>query len=424
MRLLPLFHRKAQDGLRAVALSRAEEGGGELGLVGAVGEVLGLEAEAAPLRVGALRLAAEASVEEVAGVELDAGLGGEDLEDAARLGFEDAGGEDRLGAGGAWSAVEDEVVVVAVTELELGIRLVDVLADGFGAAEVEGGACDGEDLSAGDEVPVDGGEAASVELEDMAEDVTLAFALEVEVAVLAQVDGGGLVGLGLVEDVEFVAFLEFVADPDLEVAGVAFFAVLGEVAEDDVPWALFFDLPEDAVETAQAAVEVVGAVVGGEGVAPVADAEAALGDAVGVAADDGAEVGVVGGVQVVLGLGEAEDDVGGLALPVRDLEREDDGAEVGDPDAHAGGVLEGEGLHRGRGGLVGAGRGRSAGSQEEDGGEGKGRGEVGLLHFFWSPRRHSRRPVEAPFCIWISSIHSRARTGAKWMGLRRSRWML
>ena len=60
------------------------------------------------------------------------------------------------------------------------------------------------------------------------------------------------------------------------------------------------------------------AVVGGERVVLAVEGELALGDAVGVPADDRAEVGV-GAVNMVEGL-EAEDDVGLLAVAVGDVE--------------------------------------------------------------------------------------------------------
>ena len=57
---------------------------GNSGRFGRVGEVLRLEAHAVALPVGLAAAAAQPAVEEVAGVELDAGLGGLDLHHAAR----------------------------------------------------------------------------------------------------------------------------------------------------------------------------------------------------------------------------------------------------------------------------------------------------------------------------------------------------
>src|SRR6476661_559281 len=56
----------------AVLLAGAEDGRGEVGLVGRVREVLGLEAETVALAVGAAGCADERAGQEIAGVELDA----------------------------------------------------------------------------------------------------------------------------------------------------------------------------------------------------------------------------------------------------------------------------------------------------------------------------------------------------------------
>lgn len=61
-------------------------------MVGGVGEVLGFEAEGGVELVGGAGFAFDGSVEEVAAVELDAGLIGEDFEDASAGGFVDFGG--------------------------------------------------------------------------------------------------------------------------------------------------------------------------------------------------------------------------------------------------------------------------------------------------------------------------------------------
>src|SRR5699024_2241073 len=67
---------KLVHGLLFVLLTGLEHGGGEVGVVGGVGEVLGLQAEAPALVVGSAVLAHRAAVHVVAGVELHAGGGG------------------------------------------------------------------------------------------------------------------------------------------------------------------------------------------------------------------------------------------------------------------------------------------------------------------------------------------------------------
>lgn len=64
-------------------LAGAQDGRGEVWLVGGIGEVLGFEAEAAVFAVGDAGGTLVFAVEEVAGVELHAGFGGVDFQHAA-----------------------------------------------------------------------------------------------------------------------------------------------------------------------------------------------------------------------------------------------------------------------------------------------------------------------------------------------------
>src|SRR5579872_7496836 len=87
----------------------------ELGLVGRIGEVLGLHAEGGAERVGDTSFAFHASVEKIAGVELQSRLGGPHFHHAAALRLADFGSLRQRPAG----AVQHEIVIVAVAELEL-----------------------------------------------------------------------------------------------------------------------------------------------------------------------------------------------------------------------------------------------------------------------------------------------------------------
>ena len=75
-----------------VLLVGVQDRGGEAWLVGRIGEVLGFEAEGAVFAVWLVGFSADGAVEEVAGVELDAGLGGVDFHGAAGGEFVDGGG--------------------------------------------------------------------------------------------------------------------------------------------------------------------------------------------------------------------------------------------------------------------------------------------------------------------------------------------
>ena len=70
-----------RDGV--VALAGVEDHGGEFALVRGVGIVLGFQAEGVAARIGDAALAGSFAVEKISGVKLDAGLGGENFQDAA-----------------------------------------------------------------------------------------------------------------------------------------------------------------------------------------------------------------------------------------------------------------------------------------------------------------------------------------------------
>src|SRR6185503_506313 len=87
-------------------------------------------------------------------------------------------------------------------------------------------------------------------------------------------------------------------------------------------------LPDTLVDPPVTPVEVVGAVVGGEGILLPLEPELPLGDAIRHPAHHAAEVGGV--LEPVLELLEAQHDIGGLPVPVRDLELADDGPPADD----------------------------------------------------------------------------------------------
>lgn len=94
------------------------------------------------------------------------------------------------------------------------------------------------------------------------------------------------------------------------------------------------------MEAGGTAVEAVAVVVDGQPVDGVVEGEAALVDAVAVAADECAEVAV--DVDVVVDVVVAEDYVDGFAVAVGNHQGYDASAEVGDACFHAGVVAEDE----------------------------------------------------------------------------------
>ncbi len=91
-RQLSLFGGKFVRGDGVVALAGVPDYGRELRLIRGIGKVLGFQAEGVAAGIGEAALAAGFAVEEIAGVKLDAGLGGPNFEDAAGGGVDDARG--------------------------------------------------------------------------------------------------------------------------------------------------------------------------------------------------------------------------------------------------------------------------------------------------------------------------------------------
>src|SRR5579859_2747550 len=109
---------EGEDRCRGKGLARLKHGGREVGVVGRVREVLGLERIRLALAVGVAADADQVTVEEVAGVELHARLVGPDGQQPAAARVERARGQVEAGEVRA-CRVQDPVVVEAVRGREL-----------------------------------------------------------------------------------------------------------------------------------------------------------------------------------------------------------------------------------------------------------------------------------------------------------------
>nr|GEU28271.1 hypothetical protein [Tanacetum cinerariifolium] len=237
---------------------------------------------------------------------------------------------------------EDEVVVVPETVADLFVVGVDALADGVRFPEVERRARHWRQLAQRDLHVVDRRVAVRVDGQFVAEDV--AAAGQVEVRMIGQVDRRGPVGHRVEGDAQLVIGAQFVNHRGVQVAGVALLAVGAQVTENQagrLGGAEGFGGPQAAVKTIDAAVQVVGAVVLIQVVLLAVQRKAGIGDAVAVAADQGAEI--VRFAQVGRHVVEAAHHVGQLAVAVRHVDFGDDAAEVEDLDDHAVGVVKAAG---------------------------------------------------------------------------------
>jgi hypothetical protein len=262
-----------------------------MGVVRRVGEVLGLEAQAVVAVVAGTGAAHEGAVEEVPGVELEARLGGVDLEHAAARRVAQAGGRGRTR--GAGRAVEDEVVVVAAARL---LERADALADPARRAEVEGRPRHGLDRPAGDPGAVHGRPGARIHGELVVEDPARAAVAQVPVGVVREVHDGGGVAARLEVDAQRVVRAEPIGDHHVEVPRIALVAVGAPVREAHAHAVALAELvgpPDHPVEPHGPAVQVVRGLVRGEHDLAAVEGEAPPRDAVRAAADGAAEVGMV-----------------------------------------------------------------------------------------------------------------------------------
>ena len=157
---------------------------------------------------------------------------------------------------------------------------------------------DGGDLAGGNQRAVDRGVVVGGEHQFVVVDRGRAVARQIEIGVVREIDGRGLVGRGFVFDAELVLVGEGVGDLRGERARIALFAVGAGVGEDDAFAGGGLErlaLPDDLVEAAlDAAVERVGRVVDGERVVLAVERELAGGDPIRDAAGRAAEVPLAG----------------------------------------------------------------------------------------------------------------------------------
>src|SRR5689334_17364911 len=135
-------------------------------MIGRIREVLGLQTKSRTVSVNLAAFAGDASVKEVAGIELNARLVGYDLENAT------AG---RLINFGRFShfpgAVEHPVVIVAVPFLQLVVVVTDTGAHSGWLAEIKRRARHRRNLSGGNQVRIHGRVVTGVNLHVVLQDV-------------------------------------------------------------------------------------------------------------------------------------------------------------------------------------------------------------------------------------------------------------
>ena len=183
--------------------------------------MLGLQADSMVLLVFLSTLADVRPIEIVAGVELDTRLRGQDLEQASGAGIVERRSEGQ----GVVLGIEAIVVVVATGIAFRRRKLADPRPDLHRLGEIHLRVLHRLDLTGRYPSAIDGSVVARGDHQIVVKNRPAAGAGQVEIGVMGQVDRGGLVGLGPVIDDQLVGVGELVDHPDIEVAGIALFAI-------------------------------------------------------------------------------------------------------------------------------------------------------------------------------------------------------
>src|SRR5882724_1481847 len=301
--------------------------------------MLRLQAECCPATVGLATFAGSGSVEKVSGIELNSRLGGPDFEDAAGLRLVD---NSRQSQGAVFDpACQNEIVVVSHPQLDLLLILIDASTDCCRRRKIKRSSLHRAKFAGRDQSGVDGGELVGVQQQAMLEDVAISLPRQIEVGVVCEIDDGFLVrGRGVVNH-QRILLGERVNHLDGEISGKSLFHVFAEIRQlqrGSGGAGYVLRGPDPLVETDVAAMQSVFPVVLGKRVGRFPNRKLAVGDAVAVAAYNGAEIALAS--RIIFDLVVTEDDVVEFTPVIGHLERDHSPSIVSNGRFHA--VLVGE----------------------------------------------------------------------------------
>ena len=271
-----LFGGEFVDAGLVVFFSGIEADGWECGLVGCIGPFLGFEGDGFSVFESVAAFAFSFSVEEIAAIELDTGLVGENFHQPSGGGFVDGGSELHSRSVSA----QHPVVVVAIAVVQLQVVVVDALTDSGRLIEIEWRACHSHQFTGGDKQTVDRGDGVGADGEDVVVDGAAAFPFQVEETVMREVDHCGAVGGGTICDFEFVVSRKGIGHGDFQIAGVSFSAVRRNIRELNPIRGDRVHVPHHLVESLETSVQTLPIVVDRHLVGGGIDGEFAIGNTV------------------------------------------------------------------------------------------------------------------------------------------------
>src|ERR1035437_4373510 len=164
----------------------------------------------------------------------------------------------------------------------------------------------------------------------MAENIARTGTLQVEIRMVRQIDHRVLVGGRGVVDLQLVGVGKAIRYGDAQVAGVAFLAILAEIAKLQASVRQYAGLPDALEEAVAAAVKRVFAVILGEFVLDAIERKPRGADAVPVTPNDRPEI--LRGIGEILRQGvEAKHHIGHPAVAAGRVQRHDDPGVIRDP---------------------------------------------------------------------------------------------
>ena len=272
------------DGFRLIDLACIKNALWEIRKMDAVREILRLEAERTAGTVMSTLLPGLRR-KKVGGIELYAGEIRGDLHAASAARVLDKGDSLQVPK----TRTSDETVVVPRGKAQLIPICVNRIPNASSGAEVHRGSVHRENPSRGETPSGDLQKAAAVQRDPVAENASRVMSGEIEEAVVGEVDQCFSIADPLKADVETVFIIQGVEYTDLQISGEAGLAIRAGPEEADTVREQL-GVPELLMKAGfEVRVQVAAVVVVGQAVFDSVQREGRTGDAVGMAADSGAE---------------------------------------------------------------------------------------------------------------------------------------
>ena len=125
---------------------------------------------------------------------------------------------------------EDLIGVIAVAQLYTGLFRIHFVTDGVHGTKIHGSTCHGENFSGREAGLIAHVEGLGVDLHPVSVHIATAVTVEIEVAVVGQIQDGVLIRLGVVAQLQTVALPGY-CDADLQIAGITLLPVGGQAGE-------------------------------------------------------------------------------------------------------------------------------------------------------------------------------------------------